>query len=96
MSDPIKYKLQYPVEVGGEKITEVAFRRPKGRDMRLALNKGKNVGDLTTMMIVNLGEVSPEVVDEFDCEDWIAMSKIVGNFLGGQDSPDGVNNVTAH
>jgi hypothetical protein len=88
----IKHPLAYPIEVDGEKITEIELRRPKGADMRKALNM-TGAGEITASMIINLAEVSPKVVDELDGEDFMALSVIVGNFMGKQSA--GTPKVTA-
>lgn len=75
------HQLKEPVKVGKEEVTEITLRRPKGRDMKRAMNLVNTVGDMTAAMIVNLGEVSPEVVDELDGGDWMALSDIVGNYM---------------
>lgn len=86
MQDRIDYTLKFPVILSGETTTVISLRRPKGRDMKRALNMAKSIGDMTAAMIVNLGEVSPAVVDELDAADWLALSDIVGNFMGKGDA----------
>jgi len=88
----IVHTLIYPGTYGGVEMKEVEMRRPRGADMRKALNM-KGAGEITTSMIVNLAEVSPQVVDELDGEDFMALSVIVGNFMGKQS--DGTPEATA-
>lgn len=82
-ANTITHPLAHPITVDGEDITQIELRRPKGADMRKALNL-TGAGEITASMIINLAEVSPKVVDELDGEDFMALSVIVGNFMGKQ------------
>jgi len=79
----IDHTLIHPGTFGGVEMTEIKLRRPKGGDMRKALNL-TGAGEITASMIVNLAEITPAALDELDGEDFMALSAIVGNFMGKQ------------
>ncbi|MFV0408679.1 MAG: phage tail assembly protein [Paracoccus sp. (in: a-proteobacteria)] len=73
-------KLQYPITVAGEEITELRIRRPKMRDMKSA-NKVKDDLEKSLKMIVDLAEITPEAADELDPVDFSKAAGVVGNFM---------------
>ncbi|MDO5643675.1 MAG: phage tail assembly protein [Paracoccus sp. (in: a-proteobacteria)] len=77
-------KLQYPVTVDGEEITELHIRRPKMRDVKRA-QKHKDDVERSMGLIADLAEISPRAVEELDAADFTAVSKIVGEFMGASD-----------
>lgn len=82
MQKTVTYTLISPIEFNGETVTEITLRRPKGRDMKRATNAGASKpGDAAADMIVNLAEISPQLLDELDGEDWLALVDVVGNFM---------------
>lgn len=82
-ANTIIHTLAHPGTFGGVEMTEIELRRPKGGDMRKALNL-TGAGEITASMIINLAEITPAALDELDGEDFMALSAIVGNFMGKQ------------
>lgn len=82
MAKPVTHTLKEPVTLDGETVTQLTRLAPKGRDIKRAMNLAGKPGDLAAEMIVNLAEVTPRLVDELDAADFVALSDIVGNFMG--------------
>lgn len=78
-------RLQYPVTVDGEDITELTLRRPKVADLKRA-EKHKNNFEKSIHIIADLAEVSPKVVEALDASDFAAASATVGEFMGASDA----------
>lgn len=76
------FELKYPFSHGGEEFTSFSLRRPKVRDIRKA-EKAKDEMDKIVGMISDLAEVSTQVVDELDPEDFQVVADWVGEVLGG-------------
>lgn len=74
----VVYKLKYPVALGEETITEVALRRPKGKDLR-AMRDGESVGE-SLELIGRLCGQPKNVIDELDAIDIQGISEIVDGF----------------
>ncbi len=79
MSDKTKYPLKQPVSFGGENVTELAFRRPKARDLRPLPMGELKAGDLLDLA-ARLAEVPPSLLDELEAEDAMAVMALVGGF----------------
>ena len=78
------FTLTHPICLGGETLTSLSLRLPKGRDMRTILG-AKNTGEGIHRLMADLAEVPPEVIDELGLSDW---SKI-NNWLQEQLDPNG-------
>lgn len=83
--DRIVFVLETPVEWHGETITEITYRRPKGRDLRRMTNiaagaKGK-AGDGMVKMMSDLCEQPEGFFDEMDGADWVRLSEEVSGFF---------------
>lgn len=91
-ANTIIHPLAHPGTFDGVEMKEIELRRPKGGDMRKALNL-TGAGEITASMIVNLAEITPLALDQLDGEDFMALSAIVGNFMGKQSA--GTPKVTA-
>lgn len=79
------FTLEVPVEWDGETIETIAWRKPKGRDMRKMTNligrdRG-NIGDATVKMMADLCEMPEEFFDELDGGDWTRLSQEISGFL---------------
>ncbi len=72
--------LQYPITVAGETITELHLRRPKMGDVKRA-QKIHDELDRSIRMLADLAEITPETVEELDPVDFVAVSKVVGDFM---------------
>lgn len=86
-----KVKLEFPVEVDGEKITELTMRRPKVRDQRAASKQCGSSGldvDLEPQLFANLCEVDIKVLDELDMLDYGKLQDAYRGFLSsGRKTP---------
>ena len=76
-------ELQYPVQHGGVTYTQLAMRRAKGRDLKLARKQaGGDDADMDSYLMANLCDVSAEVIDELDMVDLRAVQEVLRDFLG--------------
>ncbi|QQQ17741.1 phage tail assembly protein [Brevundimonas vitis] len=77
------FPLKHPFDFGGEQITEVALRRPKGREVREMQNAGagKN-GDVGFAMMAALAEREEALFDEMDGEDVMVVQVWLNGILG--------------
>jgi hypothetical protein len=64
------FPLEYPVEVGGQTITELSLRRPKGGDIRRVENGKGSTIDRSFKLMADLAEVDMAVIDELDPADF--------------------------
>ena len=81
--------LRFPVDFGGERVTEVSLRRPKGREIRQTQNgKGSQI-DRSFQMMANLAEVEVELIDELDAADVRRIDKWLDGVMGEEDPQDG-------
>lgn len=77
------FTLKHPFEFEGEQITEVALRRPKGREVRKMQNApaGQN-GDVGFEMMAALAERDEALFDEMDGEDIMQVQAWLQTILG--------------
>lgn len=89
--------LSFPVVFGGQTISEVVFRRPKGRDMKLLARLGDisdggegeeakpaaiDEAEVSALMIRATTGISEEVFDELDLmEDIPRLTEAAADFL---------------
>lgn len=75
--------LAIPVEWQGQKIAEVAVRRPKVKDLRVidAASRDKSQLDQGAAMIAQLTGLHPDAVDELDAQDFTAISEVIAGFF---------------
>lgn len=68
--DKKRYQLQYPVELGGQTITELWMRRPTLFDKVVAERQSSDSHsyEATANMLANICEVDPEAIFEMDEE----------------------------
>jgi len=71
--------LKHPFNVGSEQITEIKFRRPKGKDLRL-LPPEPATSDILDLA-ARIGGVPPSTIDEMDAEDVMEIVGVVQDFL---------------
>lgn len=75
-------KLKYPIKVDDIEYTELTIRRSKIKD-RLAVSSMKASDEYKEVrLFANLCEVSPQVIEELDEEDYIAVQKVYLGFFG--------------
>ena len=77
----LTYRLQFPIEHGGETIDAIDYRRAKGRDIRAAFKARASGGDVYTSLLVNLFEQEEAFFDQIDGSDYIALVDICDDFL---------------
>ena len=65
--------LEYPVTHDGTTYTELVMRRPTKRDDMDARRAESDDADREGRMFANLCEIAPDVVDELDLADYLAM-----------------------
>ncbi|MCA1776036.1 MAG: phage tail assembly protein [Loktanella sp.] len=84
--------LAHPFEIGGETVETVSLRRPKVKDLRAIdeAGDGDEFKQAITMIAV-LSDMTPEMVDEIDTEDFTMLSDRVRDFFpkaGGSETGD--------
>ncbi|MBO9195688.1 phage tail assembly protein [Rhizobium sp. 16-449-1b] len=75
-----KLTLSVPVQIEGKTITELTFRRMKGRDVK-AVERTANPIDGAAHLICELTGNPPELFDEMDAADIEAATEIVEGFM---------------
>lgn len=74
-------KLQYPLRVNGQEVTEIQLRRPRVRD-RLAVEKmSASQAEKEVRFIANLCEMAPDEIEELDMADYTKIQEAVTGFL---------------
>ncbi len=80
-------KLRYPIEIDGETIEEIEFkRRPLARDARDAVRMARRDGDDSDaaremFLLVHITEQSPEVIGAMDLADYGRLQAELMDFL---------------
>jgi hypothetical protein len=86
MSDSVTIKLEYPVEYGkgGEVITEVTLRRPRGRDVRNIIPA--NIMTMTFEEVLTIAarcmDRSKEFCELMDGKDCVRVVGEIYSFFG--------------
>lgn len=75
-----KLTLSEPVVIEGNTVTELFFRRMKGKDVR-AVERFDNSIDGAAYLICELTGNPPELFDEMDAADIEAATEIVEGFM---------------
>ena len=82
-------KLKNPIKVDGAEVAELNMRRPKVRDLeRMDKAAGGQMAQAIAL-VGDLTELTPDQVREIDGEDFIAISKMLGDFLEGAPATSG-------
>lgn len=76
-----KVVLDFPVDVAGQKYTELHIRRPKVRDHLVAERGSGGNAEKEVKLLANLCEVSPAVIEELDAADYQELQGVYGGFL---------------
>lgn len=74
-------QLKHPFTFGERSVTEVAFNRLKGKHLK-KLGASPGMADLLDLASKSAAE-SPAFFDEMDAEDVLAVTEVIGDFLGG-------------
>lgn len=75
------YTLVEPVTIEGRTITELTFRRIKGKDLRRTAEIDSDF-DKMAFLLAELSGNPPELVDEMDAADIEGAGKILEGFMG--------------
>ena len=76
-----KIKLSNPIKIDGVEVHEISLREPKVRDLIAAGKKNADEAEKEVNLIANLGEISPETVQELDLRDYIKIQEWLRDFL---------------
>ena len=83
MSSRPTVKLKHPITIAGREVVELAFRRPKAKDMR-GLNFGEEKRfDMIFELAGRLSGETDVVIGELDIEDMMEVQAVVGGFFSG-------------
>lgn len=74
------HKLLEPIQIEGREITELSFRRLKGKDIR-AIEALDNEVDKAACAISRLAGMPPEIFDEMDGADIEAVTILIEGFM---------------
>lgn len=89
-TNSVIYPLKYPIKwasgdsEGKKLITEVEFRRPKGKDLK-RIGKDADLGTLLDIA-AKVSEYTPRFFDELDGLDYMNISEVINDFLDGGQS----------
>ncbi len=76
-----KIKLENPIKIDGVEANEISLRPPKVRDLIASSKKNIDEAEKEVNLIANLGEISPETVQELDLRDYIKIQEWLRDFL---------------
>ncbi len=79
--DKTVVKLQYPVRVNGQELTELRMRRPKVRDRLVVEKLAASQAEKEVRFIANLCEIAPDDVEELDMADYAQLQEVLSGFL---------------
>jgi hypothetical protein len=81
MAGEVTLPLKHPFEFDGETVTELTFRRPKGRDIK-KFARIKDTMQLMEAQVVDLAQIKPGAFEEMDGEDLQEAGIIIAGFSG--------------
>lgn len=73
--------LKHPFQFGDREVTELTLQRLKGKHLRKLPGK-PTMDDLLGLASKSSSE-APALIDELDAEDVMAVTEVIGDFLGG-------------
>ena len=76
-----KIKLENPIKIDGVEVNEISLRPPKVCDLIASSKKNIDEAEKEVNLIANLGEISPETVQELDLRDYIKIQEWLRDFL---------------
>jgi hypothetical protein len=76
--------LRYPVEVDAIKYASLTMRRPKTKDSKIVAKQGGDDMSKGILLLANLCDVAPAVIEELDEIDAAALGAQLEAFRGGQ------------
>jgi len=75
----LKYPIEWATDGTKKEVTEVGFRRPKGKDIK-GIGRDVSLDDIFRIAS-KVSEFSPRFFDELDAVDCMSISEVVGDFL---------------
>ena len=75
------YVLITPIQYNGERVTDIEYRRPKGRDVRKAFKVRNAGGDMYLALLEAICEQTQDLFDELDGTDYVALVSLCDDFL---------------
>ena len=72
--------LVEPINIGGNEITELKIRKPKGKDFKRLPIEIKTMGDIMDWA-ARLADEPPSTFDELSGEDVMQIMEVVSDFL---------------
>jgi hypothetical protein len=75
-----KYTLLEPISFEGREISELQFRRMKGKDIRKVEAMSDRI-EQTAFLIGELSGNAPAIFDELDAADIDGLSKVIEGFM---------------
>ena len=76
-----KIKLENPIKIDGVEVNEISLRSPKVRDLIASSKRNIDEAEKEVNLIANLGEISPETVQDLDLRDYIKIQEWLRDFL---------------
>jgi Phage tail assembly chaperone proteins, E, or 41 or 14 len=76
--------LKYPVEFDAKKYSSLTMRRPKTKDSKIVAKSGGDEMSKGILLLANLCDVAPGVIEELDEYDAAKLGKQLEAFRGGQ------------
>jgi len=74
-------ELQYPIEVNGERITQLTLRRVTVGDLEIMNRETDDLAKAIRLLSL-ISELSPDDVRRLDAADFNRISEAVSDFLG--------------
>lgn len=83
LAKEVVYKLEFPIEYGGEVIREVTVRRLKNKD-RLAARSVKNDEEKNDRFLMSATGLTDVQLGELDMYDFAKITEILAGFFGSK------------
>ena len=78
---PERITLNFPIELDGLPIQEIALRRPTVGDHLAAQKSAGTDAEREIRLIANLAELPPAAIHQLDMKDYAQLQKVLGGFL---------------
>ena len=86
-SGSIIITLQWPVTIGGTKVSTVTMRRSKVRDRLQSEKAGKTAGEVEINLFAKLCSLGPEEIEDIDLDDYGRLQAGFSSFLSSRPQP---------
>jgi hypothetical protein len=74
-------ELQYPINIDGQKVTNISLRRPKVLDRLLSEKSTGTEAEKEVRFIANLCGMAPDQIEQLDMSDYVRVQEALANFL---------------